>query len=199
MPNSVHLHRVLAARPDKVYRAFLEPDALAKWLSPNGFACTVHKLEPAVGGSYSMSFRNFTTSQSHSFSGKYIELIPNQRLRYVDRFDDPNLTGEIQVTVTLRPVGRHRAEHRAGRPAGHDSGGGVLSWLAGLAPKSRQTCRARHQSLNSITSLKFKETSASAARIRIEEALRSLRGEPRNREFGTSTAISGLSLTANSS
>jgi uncharacterized protein YndB with AHSA1/START domain len=104
MPNSVHLHRVLAARPDKVYRAFLEPDALAKWLSPNGFACTVHKLEPAVGGSYSMSFRNFTTSQSHSFSGKYIELIPNQRLRYVDRFDDPNLPGEIQVTVTLRPV-----------------------------------------------------------------------------------------------
>jgi uncharacterized protein YndB with AHSA1/START domain len=104
MPNSVHLHRVLAARPDKVYRAFLEPDALAKWLSPNGFACTVHKLEPAVGGSYSMSFRNFTTSQSHSFSGKYIELIPNQRLRYVDRFDDPNLTGEIQVTVRLRPV-----------------------------------------------------------------------------------------------
>lgn len=71
---------------------------------PNGFACTVHKLEPAVGGSYRMSFRNFTTSQSHSFSGKYIELIPNQRLRYVDRFDDPNLTGEIQVTVTLRPV-----------------------------------------------------------------------------------------------
>ena len=104
MPNSVHLHRVLAARPDKVYRAFLEPDALAKWLPPNGFACTVHKLEPAVGGSYSMSFRNFTTSQSHSFSGKYIELIPNQRLRYVDRFDDPNLTGEIHVTVTLRPV-----------------------------------------------------------------------------------------------
>ena len=95
MPNSVHLHRVLAARPDKVYRAFLEPDALAKWLSPNGFACTVHELEAEVGGSHSMSFRNFTTSQSHSFRGKYIELIPNQRLRYVDRFDDPNLTGEM--------------------------------------------------------------------------------------------------------
>jgi uncharacterized protein YndB with AHSA1/START domain len=104
MPNSVHLHRVLAAQPDKVYRAFLEPDALAKWLPPNGFACTVHKLEAEVGGSYRMSFRNFTTSQTHSFSGKYIELIPNQRLRYVDRFDDPNLTGEIQVTVTLTPV-----------------------------------------------------------------------------------------------
>jgi uncharacterized protein YndB with AHSA1/START domain len=104
MPNSVNLHRVLAARPDKVYRAFLEPDALAKWLPPNGFACTVHRLEAEVGGSYSMSFRNFTTSQSHSFSGKYIELIPNQRLRYVDRFDDPKLSREIQVTVTLRPV-----------------------------------------------------------------------------------------------
>ena len=92
MPNSVHLHRVLAARPDKVYRAFLEPDALAKWLPPNGFACTVHQLDAKVGGGYRMSFRNFTTSQGHSFSGEYPELIPNQRLRYVDRFDDPNLT-----------------------------------------------------------------------------------------------------------
>ena len=104
MPNSIHLHRVLAARPDKVYRAFLEPDALAKWRPPNGFTSTVHKLEPEVGGSYSMSFRNFTTSRSHSFRGKYIELIPNQRLRYVDQFDDPNLPGEIAVTVSLKPV-----------------------------------------------------------------------------------------------
>jgi uncharacterized protein YndB with AHSA1/START domain len=99
-----HLHRVLATSPDKVYRAFLEPDALAKWLPPNGFACTVHHLEAKVGGSYRMSFRNFTTSQSHSFSGKYVELIPDQRLRYSDRFEDPNLKGEIQVTVTLRVV-----------------------------------------------------------------------------------------------
>ena len=104
MPNTVHLHRVLAARPDKVYRAFLEADALAKWLPPNGFACTVHQLDAKIGGSYRMSFRNFTTSQSHSFSGEYIELAPNQRLQYVDRFEDPNLTGEIQVTVTLKPV-----------------------------------------------------------------------------------------------
>jgi uncharacterized protein YndB with AHSA1/START domain len=104
MPNSVHLHRVLATSPDKVYRAFLEPDALAKWLPPNGFACTVHHLEAKVGGSYRMSFRNFTTSQSHSFSGTYVELIPDQRLRYSDRFEDPNLPGEIPVTVTLRPV-----------------------------------------------------------------------------------------------
>ncbi len=104
MPNSVHLHRVLATSPDKVYRAFLEPDALAKWLPPNGFACTVHHLEAKVGGSYRMSFRNFTTRQSHSFSGTYVELIPDQRLRYSDRFEDPNLPGEIQVTVTLRSV-----------------------------------------------------------------------------------------------
>ena len=102
MPNSVHLHRVLAARPNKVYRAFLEPDALAKWLPPNGFACTVHQLDAKVGGGYRMSFRNFTTSQGHSFSGEYTELIPNQRLRYVDRFDDPNLTGEIRVTVNAQ-------------------------------------------------------------------------------------------------
>jgi uncharacterized protein YndB with AHSA1/START domain len=104
MPNTVHLHRVLAAAPDQVYRAFLEPDALAKWLPPDGFAGTVHQLEPQVGGRYRMSFRNFASGQSHSFSGQYIELVPNQRLRYSDRFDDPNMPGEIQVTVTLRPV-----------------------------------------------------------------------------------------------
>jgi uncharacterized protein YndB with AHSA1/START domain len=104
MPNTVKLHRVLATRPDKVYRAFIEPDGLAKWLPPNGYTCTVHQLDAKTGGSYRMSFRNFTTSQSHSFGGKYIELVPNQRLRYTDRFDDPNLTGEIQVTVTLKPV-----------------------------------------------------------------------------------------------
>jgi uncharacterized protein YndB with AHSA1/START domain len=104
MPNTVRLHRVLATRPDKVYRAFLEPDALAKWLPPNGFACTVHHLDAKVGGGFRMSFRNFTTGQGHSFSGEYIELIANERLRYTDVFDDPNLAGEIQVTVTLRPV-----------------------------------------------------------------------------------------------
>ena len=104
MPNTVHLHRVLPTRPDKVYRAFIEPDALAKWLPPDGYACTVHHLDATVGGSYRMSFRNFTTSQSHSFGGEYVELVPNQRLRYTDRFDDPNLSGEIQVTVTLKPV-----------------------------------------------------------------------------------------------
>ena len=104
MPNTVRLHRVLAAKPEKVYRAFLEADAFAKWLPPNGFVCTVHHLEPRVGGTFKMSFRNFTTGNGHSFGGEYIELVPNERLRYTDKFDDPNLPGDIQVTVTLKNV-----------------------------------------------------------------------------------------------
>ena len=104
MPNTVRLHRVLATRPDKVYRAFLEPDALAKWMPPNGFTCTVHALEPRVGGSFRMSFRNFTTGNGNSFGGKFLELVPGELVRYTDRFEDPNLPGEIRVTVTLRKV-----------------------------------------------------------------------------------------------
>ena len=104
MPNTVRLHRVLATKPEKVYRAFIEADALAKWLPPDGFVCTVHQLEAKVGGTYRMSFQNFTTGKSHSFGGEYIELVPNQRLRYTDKFDDPNLPGEIQVTVILKKV-----------------------------------------------------------------------------------------------
>ena len=104
MPNTVRLHRVLATRPEKVYRAFLEADALAKWLPPNGFTCTVQQLEPRVGGSHRASFRNFTNGASHSFGGEYLELLPNERLRYTDRFDDPNLPGEMRVTVTLKKV-----------------------------------------------------------------------------------------------
>ena len=104
MPNTVRLHRVLATNPEKVYRAFLEADALAKWLPPNGFACTVHYLEPRVGGTFKMSFRNFTTGKSHVFGGEYVELIPGEQLRYTDKFDDPNLPGDIQVTVTLKKV-----------------------------------------------------------------------------------------------
>jgi len=104
MPNSVRLHRVFAARPEKLYRAFIEPDALAKWLPPNGFTCTVQQLEAKVGGSHRMSFRNFTTGSGHSFGGKYLELVPGERLSYTDRFDDPNLPGEVRVTVTLRKV-----------------------------------------------------------------------------------------------
>jgi uncharacterized protein YndB with AHSA1/START domain len=104
MPNTVRLHRVLATKPDKVYRAFIEADALAKWLPPNGFTCTVHHLDAKVGGTFRTSFRNFTTDKSHSFGGEYLELVPGERLRYTDKFDDPNLPGEIQVTVTLRQV-----------------------------------------------------------------------------------------------
>jgi uncharacterized protein YndB with AHSA1/START domain len=102
--NTVRLHRVLTAKPDKVYRAFLEPDAMARWLPPNGFTGKVHHQDAKVGGTYKMSFTNFTTGSSHSFGGEYRELVPQQRLRYTDRFDDPNLPGEIQVTVTLKKV-----------------------------------------------------------------------------------------------
>jgi uncharacterized protein YndB with AHSA1/START domain len=104
MPGTVRLHRVLTTTPEKLYRAFTEADALAKWLPPNGFTCTVHSFDAKVGGSFKMSFRNFTTGHSHSFGGEYLELVPNQRLLYTDRFDDPNLPGEIRVTVTLKPV-----------------------------------------------------------------------------------------------
>ena len=104
MPNTVRLHRVLTTKPEKVYRAFIEADALAKWMPPNGFTCTVQQMDPKPGGSFRMSFRNFTTGQSHSFGGKYLELVPNQRLHYTDRFEDPNLPGEIRVTVTLKAV-----------------------------------------------------------------------------------------------
>jgi uncharacterized protein YndB with AHSA1/START domain len=104
MPGTVRLHRVLTTKPEKVYRAFIEADALAKWLPPNGFTCTVHQLDAKVGGTFKMSFRNFTTGGSHSFGGRYLELVPGERLRYTDTFDDPNLPGEIQVTVTLEQV-----------------------------------------------------------------------------------------------
>ena len=104
MPNTVHLHRVIAAPPEKVYRAFLEPDAVASWLPPFGFTCTVHELEARVGGKHKMSFRNFTTGNSHSFGGEYLELVPDERLVYTDRFDDPGLPGEMKVTVTLKAV-----------------------------------------------------------------------------------------------
>jgi len=104
MPSTVRLHRVLATSPEKIYRAFLEADALAKWLPPNGFTCTVQHLEARVGGTFKMAFRNFTTGGSHSFGGEYLELVPAQRLVYTDTFDDPNLPGEMRVTVTLKKV-----------------------------------------------------------------------------------------------
>ena len=103
-PNTVRLHRVLRASPEKVYRAFLEPDALAKWLPPNGYTCKVHHLDAKVGGTYKMSFTNFTTGKSHSFGGTYLELTPHERIRYTDKFDDPNLLGEMITTITLKKV-----------------------------------------------------------------------------------------------
>jgi uncharacterized protein YndB with AHSA1/START domain len=104
MPGTVRLHRVIATAPEKVYRAFLEPDAMAKWLPPNGFAATVHHMEAKAGGTFRMSFRNFTSGNGHSFGGEYLELVPGERLRYTDKFDDPNLPGQMTVTVTLKKV-----------------------------------------------------------------------------------------------
>lgn len=104
MPSTIRLHRVLATRPDKIYRAFIEADALAKWLPPNGFTCTVDHLEPKAGGTFRMSFRNFTTGHGHAFGGTYVELVPGELVRYTDTFDDPNLPGEMQVAVRLKTV-----------------------------------------------------------------------------------------------
>ena len=101
---SVRLHRVIRTKPEKLYRAFIEAEALAKWLPPYGFTCTVHHLEAVVGGTFRMSFRNFSTGNAHSFGGEYLELVPHRLLRYTDKFDDPNLPGLLQVTVTFEPV-----------------------------------------------------------------------------------------------
>ncbi len=102
--HTIRLHRVLKAPPEKVYRAFLDAAAMSKWISPNGFTCTVHHLDAKVGGTFRMSFTNFTNGKANSFGGTYHELVPGERLRYTDKFDDPNLPGEMQVTVTLKKV-----------------------------------------------------------------------------------------------
>ena len=102
--NTIRLHRVLQAPPERVYRAFLDANAMVKWLPPNGFTGQVHHLDAKVGGTYSMSFTNFTTEKSHSFGGEYLELTPNERIRHTDKFDDPNLPGEMQTTITLKQV-----------------------------------------------------------------------------------------------
>jgi uncharacterized protein YndB with AHSA1/START domain len=104
MPNSVRFHRVLKAKPERVYRAFLDADAMAKWLPPHGFTGHVHHLEAKVGGTYRMSFTNFSTGKGHFFGGKFIELVPNERIRHTDQFDDANLPGQMQTTITLKPV-----------------------------------------------------------------------------------------------
>jgi uncharacterized protein YndB with AHSA1/START domain len=102
--NTIRLHRVLHTSPEKVYRAFLDPNAMVKWIPPNGFTARIHQMDARVGGTYKMSFTNFTTGKSHTFGGKYLELVPNERLRYTDEFDDPNLPGQIQTSVTLKKV-----------------------------------------------------------------------------------------------
>jgi uncharacterized protein YndB with AHSA1/START domain len=104
MPNTIRLHRVLRAAPEKIYRAFLDAPALAKWLPPNGFTCTVHHLDPKVGGTHQMSFTNFSTGNGHSFGGTYLELIPHERIRYSNKFDDPNMPGQMLMTITLKAV-----------------------------------------------------------------------------------------------
>lgn len=104
MPNTVRLHRVLRSPPERVYRAFLDADAMAKWLPPNGFTGKVHHLDAKVGGTFKMSFTHFASGKSHSFGGEYLELVPHERIRHTDKFDDPNLPGELQVTITLKQV-----------------------------------------------------------------------------------------------
>src|SRR4029077_16690823 len=104
MPGTVRFHRVLRASPERVYRAFLDAEALVKWLPPNGFTGKVHQMDARVGGAYKMSFTNFTTGHSHSFGGEYLELVPHARIRHTDKFDDPNLPGEMQTTIALKKV-----------------------------------------------------------------------------------------------
>jgi uncharacterized protein YndB with AHSA1/START domain len=133
--NTVRLHRVLAAKPEKVYRAFLQADAIAKWLPPNGFTCTVHHMEPKVGGTYRMSFKNFTTGNGHSFGGEFLELVPHERIRYTDRFDDPNLPGVMHVTVTLKAVsvGTEINIEQSGLPAVIPLEACYMGWQQSLA------------------------------------------------------------------
>jgi uncharacterized protein YndB with AHSA1/START domain len=133
--NTVRLHRVLAAKPEKVYRAFLEADATAKWLPPNGFTCKVEQMEPKVGGKFRMSFKNFTTGKAHSFGGEYLELVPHELIRYTDQFDDPNLPGIIHVTVSLKPVsvGTEINIEQAGLPAVIPVEACYLGWQQSLS------------------------------------------------------------------
>jgi uncharacterized protein YndB with AHSA1/START domain len=133
--NTVRLHRVLRTTPEKVYRAFLDPDAMVKWLPPNGFTGRMHHLDAKVGGTYKMSFSNFTTGQSHSFGGSYLELVPNERIRHTDRFDDPNLPGEMQTTVSLKKVsvGTEVSIVQEGIPAAIPAEACYLGWQESLA------------------------------------------------------------------
>ena len=135
MPSTIRLHRVLRAAPERVYRAFLDPDAMAKWLPPNGFTGKVHHMDVRVGGSYRMSFTNFTTGQSHTFGGEYRELVPNERIRYTDRFDDPNLPVTMQTTVAFRalPCGTEVNITQEGVPDAIPAEECYLGWQESLA------------------------------------------------------------------
>ena len=132
--NTVRLHRVLRSTPEKIYKAFLDPDAMAKWLPLNGFTAKVHKMDAKVGGTYKMSFTNFTTGKSHSFSGTYVELTPHEQIRYTDKFDDPNLPGEIQVVVNLKKVmvGTEVNIEQSGIPAVIPAEACYLGWQESL-------------------------------------------------------------------
>ena len=132
--HTIRLHRVLRTTPERVYRAFLDADAMTKWLPPNGFTGRIHHLDAKVGGTYKMSFTNFTTGHSHSFGGKYVELVPNERIRYTDKFDDPNLPGEMQVTVTLKKVsvGTEMTVVQEGLPEVIPVDGCYLGWQQSL-------------------------------------------------------------------
>ena len=133
--NTVRLHRVLRASPERVYRAFLDADAMVKWLPPNGFTGKVHQLDARVGGSYKMSFTNFTTGKSHSFGGTFLELKPHERIRHTDQFDNPGLPGEMQTTITLRPVfcGTELNVAQEGIPAAIPAEACYLGWQESLA------------------------------------------------------------------
>ena len=132
--NTIKLHRVLRAKPERVYRAFLDSAALCKWLPPNGFTGTVHHLEAKVGGTYKMSFTNFTSGKSHSFGGEYLELKPNELLRYTDKFDDPNMPGEIMTTITIKEVsvGTELTAVQEGVPAMIPAEACYLGWSESL-------------------------------------------------------------------
>ena len=134
MPNTVRFHRVLRATPERVYRAFLDPDAMAKWLPPNGFTGKVHHLDAKVGGAYRMSFTNFTTGKSHSFGGTYLELKPHERIRYSNKFDAPFPPGEMQTTITLKPVfcGTELNIMQEGIPAAIPAEACYLGWQESL-------------------------------------------------------------------
>lgn len=132
--NTIRLHRVLRAAPERVYRAFLDADAIAKWLPPNGFTCKVHHMEAKVGGTYKMSFTNFTSGKSDSFGGEYLELVPHERIRYIDRFDDPNLPGEMDTTITFKQVsvGTELTIVQKGVPAAIPEEACYLGWQESL-------------------------------------------------------------------